>query len=103
MRKLYTTKQFENLFAICNEDNLYVYGFDILDDNRLVRKNRKDIIEINPDCKLISKLIRDDASKMNLSELICNTTDEQAVYLGVSDRTLFRMKKMLEENNKITK
>lgn len=92
----YITKDFNHLFnkLVKNGDENQTYGFDLLDDSNLVKVNPNELIEIKSgDNKLFKQLITNDLLKLEIAESHFKTDSQQATFLGLSERTLYRMKK----------
>lgn len=89
---LYTTKDLSSLFKITQKKGDKIYGFDILNDGQLTSFNAKDVIRFDPNSKLVTYLIRSEQIRLELVEILFDKAEEQAEYLGLSERTLFRIK-----------
>ena len=97
MKRLLTTKAFNVLFYPCKTEGNDIYGFDILNKNELIKRDKHDIIEIDPECKLIRKLLTDDPKiKLSIVEPLGLSVKEQAQYLGMNERTFYRLRDNLK-------
>jgi hypothetical protein len=101
MKRLLTTKHFNVLFYPCKTEGNDVYGFDILNKNELIKRNKHDIIEIDPTGNFIKKLMSDDEIKINILEPLGLSVKEQAKYLGITERTVCRIRETLNMKERL--
>jgi hypothetical protein len=92
MTQLYATKDLNSLFKIVQKKNDKIYGFDILNECKLTCFNANDVIKFNPNNKIMTVLLKDEQTQLEIVELCFEKVEEQANYLGLTERTLFRMK-----------
>jgi hypothetical protein len=92
---LYITKDLNHLF-LGKIDNTNVYGFDILNNSSYVCFPKDELIIVSSENKLFSCLLKDEKVKLELAEISCRSCNQQTEFLGISKRTLLRMKSNLK-------
>jgi len=94
MKQIYISKDLNSLFVLPN-DLQQTHGFDLLNKSKLTKLDYKNLIKVSHDCKLLLALLKDDAFKVELAELLFDNVNEQSIYIGVSNRTWHRIKQNL--------
>jgi hypothetical protein len=89
---LYTTKDLSSLFKIIQKRNGKIWGFDILNECQLTCFRAEDVIRFNPNNKLFTLLMKSEDIRLEMVEVCFKNVEDQAKFLGLTERTLFRMK-----------
>ncbi len=84
-------KSLTYLFKVVRTSQAYATGFNILGNSNSVQIHMSLLTVISKDCPLISALCSSEAMRLNIAHLFCNNKPQQALYLGVSPRTIWRM------------
>jgi len=95
---LYVTKDLNSLFIPTGTkvNNDKISGFDILDSFKLKEFDKKTILEVDSECNIIKKLVSEPSIQLELADIIFDNDNQRSKFLGVSERTLYRMRSKFE-------
>ena len=86
------TTDINHIFKIVDICENFAYGFDILNDSKFIRMKKDQLIVVTENTILLKKLCKFDQVRLDVAGLFYNTVTEKSAYLGVSDRTVIRIR-----------
>lgn len=89
-KKLYISFDFEHLL-LGEIIKGRIRGFDILHNSIFISLKEEQVMQVSHESSLFVGLIRDESVKIELAELFYSNKEKQALYLGVTERTAYRI------------